>query len=723
MPTLSEPFGQALGVTGWTGSVRTDGADGTLLALASANPGEPESRLRAEGRAFAVTAAGTQIALGDGLTPGERHYVHFLHVAADGGSEVVTTPPFVTPAFGDAAGAVRIAAIKRGTLQIAPEAAVFEAEAAGPGVSGPATRRDYDESFHKLLYVWDFGDPGAVSDKVTNLPALHNDLNRAYGKTVAHVFTRPGRFTVTCTVYDADGALLGSDRTEIEVADPDEAYAGERTILIDRDGRGDAARHPGARVVADWDAAWRALMGLGRPGRILLQRGTVTVPDGMLSLNQRYPNAHVSAWGEGPRPVLATSGPDLIYGHAEGPRDIVFQNIAFQGPWDSTRETGSQPTAFWCEQENDRAIVIDDCTFAGFGISLHLIDEREGRYRTMLAVHNCDVTDWGDYGAYIGRNPEQFVAFLGTAIHQHEDALMGGGNRREGDTNQQGPIRISNGGRTHISACDLFSRNGWSTAADIAADQPCLRWSTSSEEQSEIRSACIVERTAMEGGFMMVSVGNANGTEPYYGTNFVMDKCLLVGTARTRSGVGLQLAGSTIRNTIMVRPDTPLVTNRWVAWVVHAAGDPGLAFDPGDPVEIYGNTMVNLMDDRNRGDDALSIEKDIDAFPVFSFENNVAFAPNATGQQPEDPQLSRAPLATVGGVWRSRYRGPRYRDIGGSGALPDFDTRFATPPDTVGTFLPEAGSPVIDSASGRVPVDDFSGRLRGEDPDRGARER
>jgi hypothetical protein len=27
---------------------------------------------------------------------------------------------------------------------------------------------------------------------VVNLPEAHNDLNRAYGKEVAHVFTRPG---------------------------------------------------------------------------------------------------------------------------------------------------------------------------------------------------------------------------------------------------------------------------------------------------------------------------------------------------------------------------------------------------------------------------------------------------------------------------------------------------------------------------------------------------
>jgi hypothetical protein len=47
------------------------------------------------------------------------------------------------------------------------------------------------------------------------------------------------------------------------------------------------------------------------------------------------------------------------------------------------------------------------------------------------ALHNCDITNWGSYGIYCGSNADQFIALLGTAIHQHEEAMMGGGQRRK----------------------------------------------------------------------------------------------------------------------------------------------------------------------------------------------------------------------------------------------------------------------------------------------------
>lgn len=720
MPTLTEATARAVGVTGWSGMVRTDEAGGTLHALASANETETADSVLASGRATDVTSPGAQVVLGAGLAPGATYRVHFVHQSDAGQSAVLSTPPFSTSSLDEGDGTLAISVLKRRFLQIAPDAVFFEAEAEAPGVSRAATRRDYDESFHKLLYVWDFGDPGAASDKVVNLPVQHNDLNRAYGRAVAHVFTMPGVYTVTCTAYDADGVLIGSARTEVEVGDPDTLFAGRQTILIDPDLQGDATRYPDALVVGSWDDAWSMLQQSAAPGRILLKRGTQTVVQNTLVLNPRYHNAHVSAWGSGPRPILRTEEPDLVYGHARGTRDIMFQSIDLRGPWDSVTETGLQPGGIVTEQENDRSVILDDCTLSGFGIALHLLDEREATFATMMAVHNCDVTNWGNYGAYYGRNVEQFIAFLGTAIHQHPEALMGGGDRKEFDTNQHGPIRLSNGGRTHVSACDLFSRNGWSTAAGIAADQPCFRWSSSSEEHFAVRSSCTIERTAMEGGFTILAVTNATGNAPYFGTNIVIDKCLLVGTARTKEGIGIQYTGTTVRNTIMVRPATPMISDRWRGWVHRIAGDPDQPVDPADPVEVYANTMVNAMDDAQREGHPLILENRLAEFETFSFENNVAFTPNAPDQQPEDPGLSRAPMTTAGGIWTSRYLGPRYRDIGGSGALMTLDARFATPANAVGNYIPQPGAPVVDDASGRVPVDDFYGRMRSETPERGA---
>jgi hypothetical protein len=131
-------------------------------------------------------------------------------------------------------GRVAISILARTQAELAPDGVFFRASVDDPGIVQATGRSGYDPSFHDCTYIWDFGDPGAVSDKVVNLPAAHNDLNCAYGKEVGHVFTRPGRHTVTCTVYGPEGPV-GSDALDIEVGDPDRAFAPEQTILLDPD--------------------------------------------------------------------------------------------------------------------------------------------------------------------------------------------------------------------------------------------------------------------------------------------------------------------------------------------------------------------------------------------------------------------------------------------------------------------------------------------------------
>jgi hypothetical protein len=627
---------------------------------------------------------------------------------------------------GPAIGRVDVSILKRSALSVAPETVFFRARITAPGLSEAADRGRYDESFHKPLYIWDFGDPGAVSDKVVNLPRAHNDLNRAHGKEVAHVFTRPGRHRVRCTAYAPDGALIGEDAMDVDVGDPARVFAGEQTVLLDPAGRGDPGRYPDAQVVTGWNDGWDALRELEAPGRFLLKRGTTLRLTEPLRISRDLPNAYLSAWGEGARPVLSADNDEaliIVNHHFAG--DAVFRGLALRGGWDSTTETGTQVPGLMTDQTHDRTVLADDCTFTGFGITFFVRNPADGgRHGTLCALHNCDITNWGDYGVYTGGNLDQFLAFLGTAIHQHPEAFMGGGGRKEGDTNQHGPIRISHGGHTHISACDLFSRNGWSMATGIAADQPCLRWSTGQDEQAETRSSCVVERTAMEGGFDIVAVRDQNNRGPYYGTNFVMDKCLLVGTARTKGG---RPCGADRHH--RAQHDHGAARHADADQPLGGLGDP--RHRQSRPGQNDPPTRRDLCQHDGQPDErhqprrahALAAERDIDLFETFSFENNLVFAPNATGQQPEDPRLSGDPMVTVGGVWSQRYLGPRYRDLIGRGAQMTLDSalRHAHRAALAASSRCPARRHATD-ASGRVPVDDFYGRPRSEDPERGAQE-
>jgi len=194
----------------------------------------------------------------------------------------------------------------RSRLRVAPEAVFFRASVRSSDIPPEADGLDrYDESFHRLLYDWSFGDPGAISSKVVNLPKVHNDLNRAYGKAVTHVFTRAGRYEVTCVVHTLEGDRVGENRIVVEVTDPSRLFAETATILIDAEENGDPNDYPGAQIAPNLPTALQALEDLNAPGRILLPRGTRHVLDTQLSISRRYPHFHLGAWGRGDRPILA----------------------------------------------------------------------------------------------------------------------------------------------------------------------------------------------------------------------------------------------------------------------------------------------------------------------------------------------------------------------------------------------------------------------------------
>ena len=616
---------------------------------------------------------------------------------------------------------ISISVTRRSRNFLAPEAIFFRANVRNiPGLSEADTRQAYDPSFHRLIYVWDFGDPGAASDKVVNLPRVHNDLNRGYGKEVAHVFTRPGRYTIGCRVFTLEGRFLAEDTEEIAVADPESFFAGIRTVLVDPAGRGDPTRYPDAQIATTPSEALAWLDALGTDGRILLKRGQrYDIPE-RLAVAGQVPSFRLGAWGRGARPVLAAmrSGEydnGLLHVTNSFAGDAVIEGVGFRGLWDSTTETGRQIGLYLGLQTNDKYHLLTDCSFDAAGTAVRLSGVRP-ETRSAFTLHNCDITNWGDYGLHIGRmSSEQRNAILGCAIHQHRAAMMGGGSIKDGQRNQHGPIRVSNGGQSYIACSDLFSRNGWT--ASVGADQPCLRWHSNT---GPARSAGIVERVAMEGGFAMIAVDDATGAEVIYGTHLVIEKCLLVGTARTRKGIGIGYGGTTVRNCLYIQPDRPLISERWTAAFYGQLGRQSGFVDPDWPVEVYSNTVVNHMSDAHRNGTALRMAQHLDGFERFAEENNIFAAPNAQGQQSETPHLRAEPMRTVGGRWQSRYAGPRYQDRG-SGAQLELDQRFATPDGTVFAYSPEAHSPVRNSAMGLWAGDDFFGRWRDDAaPDRGA---
>jgi len=738
-PALSSASAARNGSSAFSGSVTTN-KGGTLYVLASTNASETQAFILANGTSQAVAAGGAVNFSGSGLTGNTTYYVH---LAFTDGAETVTavTNAFTTDAQGAGTGTVTVTLQRATSPAVAPYGVHYTINVSGAPVSEPANDADFDPTAQGLAYVTDWDDAGAASDVVVNVPSQWNDLNKAYGKDPAHVYTAPGTYTPTFRVYELDGTFVGEATATVTVADPDTTFTGNRTILVDPDDVGDTITYPSSQVVTSFAAAISAAQALDpTTARILFKRGETFNVTSTFTPITTMPNVYFGAWGTGNKPVInLPMSNSITAGGASAPGTLInltdsfdftflATGIRFQGPWDSAAETGGHYRCISTTQKgNDRRVLIDDCAFDGWswniGATQFQAQDNYGQW-----VNNTDITNWGDYGLWVSHNENQFISATGCAIHQKETALMNG-EGKDWTKNQHGPIRFQSGGRSYYAVLDLFTRNGWTTNTGWGdsdygkqpTTQPCMRIGTTGDAPTK-QPHIIVERVAMEGGYSIVQVKNENDTagSTLSAFNVLFDKVLMVATACTWQAFEVQYTGWTARNVMVVIPDVPTRNFRWLG----VFNDYDLSQGrEKDPVEIYNLTVVNLKTADRLDGAGTAFVGDIQGTALtndFTAENNAVYQVSGTPTEAIDVDLSAA-LATVGGTWTSRFLGLRWSAYDDVAAKLTMDTSWASPAGFVTTAVPGASSPLVgDATAGLVAYDDFYGVVRGASRDRGA---
>jgi PKD repeat protein len=739
-PNLSSASASENGATAYTGSVATDEDNGTLYRYVSTNTTETAAQVISAGQSQAVSATGAQAVSGSGLSETTTYYLHFVHVDAAGNeSAVLSTSAFTTAALGSGTGTVTLNLARATSPAVAPHGVHYTVNVTGASVSEPGSLNDFDPTHQGLVYITDWGDPGAASDKVVNVPAVWNDLNKSYGKHPAHVYTSPGNYTVTTTVYELDGTLVGTDTDTVTVGNPDTLFTGNRTILVDTEGDGDSDTYPSSQVVTTYAAAETAAKALNpQTCRILLRRGQTHNVTNRIIPKDEVANWYTGAFGTGARPILNLPVSNSINaGGANAPqplfdlgdshdRSFVLTDIDIQGPWDPVNETGGH---YRCVSStyvgNNRRILFNNVNAAGWSWTIGTTTGSSGNFGVWL--YNSDITDWGDYGIWMAQNDNQYLAFIGSAIHQNANARMNG-ETKAWVKNQHGPIRLTSAVRCHMDVLDLFSRNGWtSNSGDFGrmpTSQPCIRFVTDGD--SQVRQPHItVSRAALEGGYSIVQLkhmnGNVNGT--LTAANALFDKCLLVGTVCTWHAFEVQYSGFTVRNTVVVIPDVRTKNDRWKGIFKDFGFNDGPR-DNADPTRIHNNTYVTLKSVANLDGDATNIDESITAVSTdYARANDAAYQPNGGSNHEEiDVDLSTA-LTTVGGTWTSRFTGGIVWTAGGLLSNQPQDLTWNSPAGFVTTMIPNASSPLVGDATGALQAyDDFYGDVR-TGSDRGAIER
>ncbi len=557
-------------------------------------------------------------------------------------------------------------------VNAAPAAVWFEAAVtSGSEASGPDVNEVYDPLYHEILYQWDFGDAGqAVPKTALNMPETWKNSNRGYGRRVAHVFNEHGEKTVTCYAYEPKTRRFGSSTVTVNVGDPAEVFANEKTIIIDPALADYSDTHPGATVVADWGAsrAPRNAVGLG-VARIMLAPGyfaTLTDANSSWTTNQ-WGNvrlealdpegaacgfiAHGKHFGGKNNTIIKDEGADCV--------ENVYIGLRMIGEWDPTSERGRLWDPFYTDKDNDynlahHLIMHHRCSYSGFeAIRSYNVSTKTGlaHYAMFSDTH---ITDWQDYGLFLKEDLPGSVAIVGCAIAQNPDALSGGAKNNM--YNGHGPVRSANNSHVYISVCDLFTRHGWSNGTTWApvggtrtANQPCIRMNTNGDPD---RSS-YVDRCTLEGAVWYQEQDKSGGSDRP--GNHILDKIMQVlgPDDYLFEGNILYHGGTTVRNMLSIKLDTPAPgSQNMMTFLSAGAGNGGVA-NSVEGFRAYNNTFVDLRTVAN-GVDAFNVPINV-GFDVQVIENNVFHQPFASTASDAGVDVN-TPLPG----FNTRHKGPRY---------------------------------------------------------------
>ncbi|MEM9433523.1 MAG: PKD domain-containing protein [Pseudomonadota bacterium] len=708
-PTLS---GVAVGLSGSTATLSwsTDEGNGTAYWVCTTAATVPSINQIIAGQSHtgaAATSSGVQVvsiagAQADqvvtGLAAGPSYFFHLLHRDANGNTSNISSTTGVT--VSGASATINI--VRRSALEIAPEAVSFDISLSGFDTSGPSGGDIYDPRLHELYYFWDFGDPGTFSAPV-NLKTEHMNSNLAYGPLVGHTFRSQGSYNVSCLVVEPSSGKSATASLTVTVGDPESVFAGSNTIVVDTTGAGDAT---------SFDSAIGQIRGQqNTPRRIILTRGqTFTFSGTSLggSTFSSVPSLHIVASdGAGAKPVIVANG-GIVWQDTTNSgvnKDFVIQNIQADGGWDSATESGPDRELVHLFVNPPQHFLIDACEFEGFKLVYKSDGQDPSLFSTYTTINDTVITNWKEYASYtnVGHH-----VLTGNRMSQDVDALSGG--PRDGTHNTQGPVRFGRPVTTVIHGNDMFSRCGWTTnSAGDFITQPCVRWNSTPQEGAMLNMQC----NALEGGYGVIELKSGIADANSVRVNALIEKNVLVGNTMSHNIIGLQFGGTTIRNNVMIFPNTPTMPSLNPARFINLSSRGSDPQNFASPIRIYNNNMTSLMVPANfdSGQSAAAVEFDQSnggAFTNVVSTNNLTYQPNL-GQNAYNPVNT-----TV--LWTPRYNG--YDDF-----LTPARPQYATPANTVATYGAAAGSSALGAAtSGLAAYDDLYGNPRPQLPSRGATE-
>jgi hypothetical protein len=566
-----------------------------------------------------------------------------------------------------------------------------------------------DLNFLLAEVYWDTDD-GAASFTAPqkSIAPLHLRKDRGIGEHYARVFETAGTHTVNAFVYFPDGRW-GTASTTVTVDADDAGYTPANTIVVSANG--DFAQAPAAdpdNQVTTFAAAWSRLNQLDAPGftdaRILFDAAQgldFTGSPPRNNINQAYlTRLRVGSWIHGTKGEwnVPTGNGAIFTVDADNTTLESFKLVdtQFTCGYNSLTESGDWPSRLlFCNPAIE--LLVNNCGDTGTVVAFECNNDT---LMKSFYINNYDRTDFGDFLA-LWPKFDGIFSVTGVRNVPLPDAPAGSRpkfsleNGKSG--NSHNGIRAS-GERMYVCHNHWEARHGWNTGFS-PTNNPCIRLGRNNPPVMK----CVVARNVIESSIEIQSGVDNDGPGAELNPRHVLleQNCFVVNELFPRcisSTSGLV----TIRNNIMLKHNTPQISYPGAPIWVSFIGFQSVYVRPdgvNDPTFIYGNTLVDLLDDTNR-------DRQVETFSIgatgqygdynhVEISNNLRHEPNMTDGIDQDVDTS-----SIG--WSSAFKGVILNYVKYEGA-------FATATAPGGTIeIPYAGN-ILDVDGRQLGQSDFAG--------------
>ena len=408
-----------------------------------------------------------------------------------------------------------------------------------------------DDRFHDRSYTWDFGDPGGDFDALPDDFPLSRSSANGLGPISGHLFETAGERTIAVEATGEEDRHLAE--TTVRIVDPDEFYAGSRTIVVSQTGDFEGAPR-GAKKFERLDRAFAAWAKTRGGARLLLRAGERFLLERQYGIRGRDgadSNFQLGRFGDGPRPKIAfdfQARGDKGKAKKKGLllfdlRNTTIYGIYFAGDYDPRTGLGATRKTDALDAKGQlESLTIADAKFAGFR------NVFRGSVRDFGFVNNV-VEDWADYGVTPGHVGDCGVLLLGNAFRLYSGPADYSAEGAEGP--RHGPIRIGH-------ACGLVaSRNFIKTGNNIKGDgrnqQPTMRLNG----QGVGGHASVVAGNYLIGGNTVMTYGAANSRYDVERLDAKIVGNVFQATRATKTFITAQHTTMTIARNAFVQPPVP----------------------------------------------------------------------------------------------------------------------------------------------------------------------